>query len=73
MGEHMLHELSSGYSSNLKKVRRTKLVLHWANFCFAILVRDIRRTVTKLCSRSKKLRSSCSGSIRPSSANLASD
>ena len=51
-----------------------KPVLNWANFCFANLVQGIRRTATKLCSGSKKLRSTCSGnSYSLSSANLASD
>ena len=36
-----------------------------ANFCFANRVRGVRRTATKLCSVSRKLRLTCSGNIRP--------
>ena len=35
------------------------------NFCFANLVRGFRRTAPKLYSGSRKLRSTCSGNIRP--------
>ena len=40
-------------------------IVYWANFCFANLVWSIRRTATKLYSGSRKLRSACSGNIRP--------
>ena len=40
-------------------------VLNWTNFCFANLVRGIHRTATKLYSGSEKIRSTCSGNIRP--------
>ena len=46
-------------------IRRTFLVLNWANFCFANLVGSIRRTAMKLYSGSKKFHSTCSGNIRP--------
>ena len=48
-----------------------KPVPGWANFCFAHLVRGIRRPATKVYSVSKKLRSACSGNICP--VRLASD
>ena len=41
------------------------LVLNWANFCFANIVRVIRPSASKLFSGSKKLRSTFSGNIRP--------
>ena len=47
------------------RIRRIYLVLNWANFCFANIVRSIRPTAIKLYSGSKKLRSTCSGNIRP--------
>ena len=46
------------------------MVPNWANFCFANLVGSIRRTPTKLYSGSKKLRSTCSGNIRPTGRSL---
>ena len=50
-----------------------KPVLNRANFCFANLVRGIRRTATKLCLGSKKFSLSMFWEYSPSSANLASD
>ena len=47
------------------RVNSPKPVLNWASFCFANLAGSIRRTATKLYSGSKKLRSACSGNIRP--------
>ena len=41
------------------------MVHNWANICSENLVGSIRRTATKLYSGSKKLRSTCSGNIRP--------
>ena len=46
-------------------IRRIYMVLNWANFCFANIVRSIRPAATKLYSWSKKLRSTCSGNIHP--------
>ena len=57
LDKHFLHETSSGFSWNLKKVRRTKLVLNWTQFCFTNNVRDIRRIATKLYSTFPLLKS----------------
>ena len=52
-------------------IRRIYMVLNWANFCFANIAEGIRRNATKIYSGSKKIRSTCSGNIRPVRRNLS--
>ena len=57
IGQTFVREHSWEYSGNI--------VGSWANFCFANIAGGIRRTVTKIYSGSKKIRSTCSGHICP--------
>ena len=64
-------KLRSTCSGNIRPLRRTltfvqlRTGFNWANSCFANIVRVLRSPATKLYSGSKKLRSTCSGNIRP--------
>ena len=53
------------WANIVASIWRIYMLLNWANFCFGNVDRSIRPTATKLYSWSKKLRSKCSGNIRP--------